>query len=263
MAAQLSPQHPHDAGRQADTTARAPQPGAVRALPSTAELYRALGATQRRLGAALRQIDALLIQDSLMKQEVVLLEEVAWKAREFAYHDELTGLPNRRLLRDHFDQAVARGARRHNQVAVLLLDLDGFKRINDALGHAAGDGLLQQVAMRLVRCIRTSDTACRLGGDEFLILLPELEGAECAVAAAEKIRAHLAMPFLIDGIAIKITTSIGIAIYPVDGEEYSELIRRADHAMYRDKARRPDPPSIVDGGSPGRAIAETRAHQLG
>ena len=263
MAAQLQPQRPRDDALEAGVTALAPRPRSTQSLPNAPELYRALAATQRRLGAALRQIDALLIQDSLMKQEVVLLEEVAWKAREFAYHDELTGLPNRRLLRDHFEQAVARGARRHNRVAVLLLDLDGFKRINDALGHAGGDGLLQQIAMRLVRCIRTSDTACRLGGDEFLILLPELEDAECAVAAAEKIRAHLAMPFLIDGSVIKITTSIGIAIFPVDGEEYSELIRRADHAMYRDKARRPDPPSIVDGGSPGRAIAETRARQLG
>jgi diguanylate cyclase (GGDEF)-like protein len=262
LAAQLRPQHARDAAPQVDTTARAPQPRSVHALPvhalpNAAELYRALAATQRRLGAALRQIDTLVIQDSLLKQEVALAQEAAAKARRFAYHDELTGLPNRRLLLDQFAQAVARGARRHGQVAVLLLDLDGFKSINDALGHAAGDALLRQVATRLVGCVRASDTACRLGGDEFLILLPELEDAESAVAAAEKIRAHLAIPFVINGAAIKITTSIGIAIYPVDGEEYGELIRRADHAMYRNKARGPAPPSI-DIDDDVRTIPATR-----
>jgi diguanylate cyclase len=255
LAAQLRPQRPRDVA-----TSRDPRPRSAQVLPTAAELYRALAATQLRLGAALRQIDALLIEDSLLKQEVHVLEEAAAKAHQFAYHDELTGLPNRRLMLDHFTQALARGARRHNQVAVLLLDLDGFKSINDVLGHSAGDALLQQVATRLVGCLRTSDTACRLGGDEFLILLPELEGAEGAVAAADKIRAQLALPYLIDNTAIKITTSIGIAIYPVDGEEYGELVRRADVAMYRDKARGPAPPSVVDGG--GRAIAGTRASAL-
>jgi diguanylate cyclase len=262
LAAQLRPQHPRDATPEVDATARVPWLRSAQALPNAAELYRALAATQRWLGAALRQIDTLLIQNSLLKQEVALVQEAAAKARQFAYHDELTGLPNRRLLLDHFNQAVARGARRHNQVAVLLLDLDRFKSINDTLGHAAGDTLLQQVAMRLVGCIRTSDTACRFGGDEFLILLPELEGEQSAVAAAEKIRAHLAMPYVINGAAISITTSIGTAIYPVDGEEYGELIRRADHAMYRDKARGQAPPRVMDVGDGVRAIAATRASVL-
>jgi diguanylate cyclase len=140
--------------------------------PSRADLFRALAATQRRLGAALRQIDALLIEGSQLKQTVTSLEESAIKARRFAYHDELTGLPNRRLLRDHFNQAVARGARQGTQIAVLFLDLDGFKNINDTLGHTVGDVLLKHVATRLVQCLRTSDTVCRFGGDEFLILLP-------------------------------------------------------------------------------------------
>jgi diguanylate cyclase len=230
-------------------------------LPTAVELCGDLAATQLRLGAALRQIDALLVKESLLEQQVLVLEEVVAKGRQFAYHDELTGLPNRRLMLDHFTQAMARGARRHNQVAVLLLDLDGFKSINDVLGHGTGDTLLQQVATRLLGCLRTSDTACRLGGDEFLILLPELEAAEGAVAAADKIRAQLALPYLVDDIAIKITVSIGIAIYPVDGEEYGELIRRADAAMYRDKARGPAPPSVVDGGGPRNR--RTRLSALG
>lgn len=132
-------------------TANASKP-IVAYAPSRAELSRALAATQRRLGAALRQIDALLIEGSQLKRTVTSLEESAIKARRFAYHDELTGLPNRRLLRDHFNQAVARGARRGTQVAVLFLDLDGFKDINDALGHSVGDVLLQHVATRLIQC---------------------------------------------------------------------------------------------------------------
>jgi diguanylate cyclase len=258
LAPQLSPQFASDAAPEVSATGRGSRPrfGHDR---TAAELYRALAATQRRLGAALRQIDTLRIQDSLLKKQVVLLEAAAATARQFAYHDELTRLPNRRLLLDHFNQAIARGARRHGQVAILLLDLDGFKSINDALGHTAGDKLLQQVATRITACIRTSDTACRFGGDEFVILLPELEGEQSAVAVAEKIRAHLTVPYFIDGTAIKITISMGIATYPVDGEEYAKLIRRADHEMYRDKARRAVPPSVSEGGAHVCPIAATRA----
>jgi diguanylate cyclase (GGDEF)-like protein len=131
-------------------------------------------------------------------------------------------------------------------VALVFLDLDGFKAINDALGHAAGDNLLQQVAARLTACIRASDTASRYGGDEFVVLLPEFEGCRCVVAAAEKIRAHVARPYVIDGIEIKITASIGMAVSPLDGEGYSDLMQVSDLAMYHDKARRPAPPSVLD-----------------
>ena len=116
-----------------------------------------------------------------------------------------------------FHQAAARAERQLSQVALLFLDLDGFKNINDALGHAAGDKLLKQVASRLTECIRTSDTACRYGGDEFAVLLPELEHHDSAMAVAGKICTHLARPYLVDGTAIQMTTSIGIAVYPVDG----------------------------------------------
>ena len=119
------------------------------------------------------------------------LAQAVAQARRFSHYDQLTGLPNRTLLLDRFNQAAARAARQRKQVALLFLDLDGFKSINDMLGHAAGDRLLQQVAARLTASIRTSDTACRYGGDEFVVLLPELECGESAVAACEKIRAHL------------------------------------------------------------------------
>jgi GGDEF domain-containing protein len=132
------------------------------------DLRFALAASRQHLGAALQQIDALLEQRSRLEQQLIRLAQAVAQARRHAHHDELTGLPNRALLLDRFKQAVALGARQQKQVALLFLDLDGFKSINDALGHAAGDRLLQQAAARLAACIRTSDTACRYGGDELI-----------------------------------------------------------------------------------------------
>ena len=148
------------------------------------------------------------------------------------------------MLLDRFTQAAARAARQRKLVALLFLDLDGFKSINDVLGHSAGDQLLQQVAARLTASIRTSDTACRYGGDEFVLLLPELDFVESAVTAAEKIRAHVATPYLVDGTSSHVTASIGIAVYPTDGMEFDELIKRADAGMYRNKASVPASASV-------------------
>jgi diguanylate cyclase (GGDEF)-like protein len=228
-------------------------------LPEAWEPDDALAASQRHLDAALRQIGALQRRDSLLRQEMARLGEAVEKARKFAYHDELTGLPNRRLLLDRFNQAVARGARQDKRVALLFLDLDGFKRINDALGHIAGDQVLQQVAARLAACIRTADTACRYGGDEFIVLLPELEGPEHAVAAAAKIRAHLgALPYVVDGAQIKLTASIGMAVYPIDGRAYRDLMRASDRAMYRDKGRDVAPQHVRELETRSRSTAPIR-----
>ena len=221
---------------------RAQRRGAL-ALPDAAVLRRAPAISGQKLEAALRLIDELRRQESLLKKKVAVLSEAVMQARKFAYHDELTGLPNRRLLLDRFNQAIARAARQHKLVALLFLDLDGFKIINDTLGHVAGDSLLKQVAARLSACIRTSDTACRFGGDEFVILLPELEGEESAAGAAGKIRTHLSTPYFIDGTEIEVATSIGMAVYPIDGNGYEDLLRRSDFAMYCDKARDPEKPS--------------------
>jgi diguanylate cyclase (GGDEF)-like protein len=185
----------------------------------------------------LGQIDALRKQDATLRQEMDRLAQAVLQARQFAHHDPLTGLPNRLLLLDRFKQAAARADRQHKHVGLLFLDLDGFKGINDAFGHTAGDGLLQQLATRLASCIRASDTACRYGGDEFVVLLSEIEGQESAVAAAEKIHTQLAQPYFVDGTAIEVTTSIGMAVYPVDGHECDELIQVSDLAMYRNKTR--------------------------
>jgi len=235
-----------DTAREAASAASDPaRPRLALASSDAAALRNALATGEQKLEAALRLVDEL---ESLFKQRVALLSEAVGEAvaqvRQFAYHDELTGLPNRYLLFDRFNQAIARAARQDKLVALLFLDLDGFKTINDTLGHVAGDSLLKQVAARLSACIRTSDTACRFGGDEFVILLSELETRESAAVAARKIRAHLAAPYRTGGTEIQIATSIGMALYPVDGKAYEDLLRQSDVAMYWDKARGPAKPSL-------------------
>ena len=153
----------------------------------------------------------------------------------FAQHDSLTDLPNRLLMNDLFTQAL-QAAKRHGTVlAVLYLDLDRFKHINDSLGHAVGDRLLQLVAKRLIECVRASDTVCRLGGDEFVIVLSEVAHAEDAAVCAEKILKNLRIPSVIDGQEMHISSSIGIAIFPGDGTEVEILLKNADSAMYEAK----------------------------
>jgi diguanylate cyclase (GGDEF)-like protein len=219
---------------------------AVAGPSDIAEVHRVLTAIRLRFGAALRQLDRLRRRDALLERENALLTEAVVKARRFAYHDELTNLPNRHLLLDRFNLAVALAERHNQHVAVLFVDLDRFKHVNDTLGHSVGDKLLQQVALRLVAGIRASDTACRYGGDEFVVLLSELDAKDGAVVVADNIRAHLAEPYLIDGAQITVTTSVGMAMYPVDAQAFSDLVQVADLAMYRDKARRPAAPNISD-----------------
>lgn len=157
------------------------------------------------------------------------------KMAYLAQHDYLTGLPNRMLLADRIDQAIAFAKRNHEQAAVLFLDLDRLKSINDSIGHFAGDQLLQSVARRLVSCGRQSDTVSRQGGDEFVILLPRLSHAENAGSHAEKILAAIAAPHEIAGKDVYIQASIGISTYPNDGEDAETLLKNADRAMYSAK----------------------------
>ena len=152
--------------------------------------------------------------------------------------DPLTRLPNRVLLRDRFAQAVATARRRTHRLALLFLDLDHFKQINDQMGHSAGDEVLQKVAQRLGRSVREADTVSRHGGDEFLILLTDVSQAADAAAIAGKLLAALNAPMRVANEDVHLTASIGISIYPDDGEDAAALISRADAAMYRAKQHR-------------------------
>lgn len=153
-----------------------------------------------------------------------------------AHYDALTGLPNRLLFLDRLNQAMVQAQRNERLVAVMLLDLDRFKAINDNLGHPMGDRLLRDVAGRLARCVREDDTVARLGGDEFTILLPEIRYIQDGAIVAQKILDELAQPFDLDGNEVFIGTSIGIALYPFD-EQLEILLRNADIAMYHAKER--------------------------
>jgi len=152
-----------------------------------------------------------------------------------AQHDVLTRLPNRTLFNDRLTQAISLAKREGNQLAVLFVDLDQFKRINDSLGHAMGDKLLRSVAGRLTSCVRRSDTVCRLGGDEFVVLLSEVTSAEAASASARKILRAIAAPHIIDNKSLDITVSVGGSIYPDDGQDAESLLGQADAAMYEAK----------------------------
>jgi diguanylate cyclase (GGDEF)-like protein/PAS domain S-box-containing protein len=152
-----------------------------------------------------------------------------------AYQDPLTELPNRALFRDRMKQATARADRAGTTVALLFLDLDNFKMINDSLGHAAGDDLLKQIAARMRLCVRDTDTISRQGGDEFLVMLTDLAGSEMVTPIVDKLMAQLQAPFEIDGTELTTSVSIGIASYPNDGEDFDALLKKSDTAMYRAK----------------------------
>jgi diguanylate cyclase (GGDEF)-like protein len=152
-----------------------------------------------------------------------------------AQHDFLTGLPNRMLLNDRVRQAIAVAPRHKKKVALLFLDLDGFKQINDSMGHLTGDKLLQSIATRLLECVRGSDTVSRQGGDEFVVLLSEVEDAEGAAITARRMLDKVGDLHFIDPHALHVTSSIGVSLYPDHGADAETLIQNADFAMYTAK----------------------------
>ncbi len=149
-----------------------------------------------------------------------------------AQHDALTGLPNRLLLNDRLDQAIAQARRSGSSLALMYLDLDRFKRVNDLMGHDIGDQVLRQAAQRLKACVRASDTLSRQGGDEFLIVLPDIDSPEAAIPVARKLLETLVTPFSLGDAEMVLSGSIGIACYPEDGSDADSLMRNADAAMY-------------------------------
>jgi diguanylate cyclase (GGDEF)-like protein/PAS domain S-box-containing protein len=168
-------------------------------------------------------------------RDVSAAQDVAAKFMHLAQHDTLTNLPNRVVLNDRIGHAIALGGRNKNQFYLLFIDLDNFKNINDSLGHAVGDLLLQEVAHRLVSCIRQSDTVSRQGGDEFVVLLSDCHQKEEASHITAKILSTVLMPFRLKEANLSISASIGISIYPQDGADVASLINHADAAMYQAK----------------------------
>jgi diguanylate cyclase (GGDEF)-like protein/PAS domain S-box-containing protein len=171
-----------------------------------------------------------------------------------AYHDALTGLPNRALFKDRLSQALAGARRRDRPLAVLFLDLDHFKLINDTLGHNVGDSLLQEVGKRLTSCLRGDDTVARVAGDEFTILLGEISQPEVAGRIAQKVIENLARPTPVDGHELYVTASLGVALYPTDGEDGDTLLKNADAAMYRAKELGRNNYQLCTPGMTSRAI---------
>jgi diguanylate cyclase (GGDEF)-like protein/PAS domain S-box-containing protein len=170
--------------------------------------------------------------------DITPIKESQQQVEHLAFHDGLTGLPNRHLLADRLNQAQALARRQGRSLAVCYVDLDGFKQVNDSYGHAAGDQLLREVARRLQRSVRVIDTVCRVGGDEFVLLLTQLEhGAECE-AMLRRVVAEIERPVILDdGRVAQVSATVGAAIFPRDGQQADMLLRNADRAMYEGKQR--------------------------
>src|ERR1700676_1170039 len=188
-----------------------------------------------------RKVTPIQDQDGSVTGAVVAFHDVsAAQARSLemshsAQHDVLTDLPNRVLFNDRLTQAIALAERQDKQLAVMFVDLDHFKKINDSLGHGIGDKLLQSVAGRLVNCVRRTDTVSRLGGDEFVVLLSQVEHEEDAAMSARKILRALAAPHIVDYKNLDISASVGVSTYPSDGPDAESLLNKADTAMYEAK----------------------------
>ncbi|MFC5769922.1 EAL domain-containing protein [Thauera sinica] len=185
---------------------------------------------------AITDHDGRLTNYAALFSDISEVKQNEQRIRDLAYFDPLTGLPNRRLLDDRLQVELAHASRQHGRVAVMFVDLDRFKRINDSLGHEVGDQLLVEVARRLCGCLREDDTVARMGGDEFVIVMSDADGPEGAAHAAGRMAAALRRPIVVDGRELVVTCSIGISFYPDDGEDSGTLIKNADVAMYRAKA---------------------------
>jgi diguanylate cyclase (GGDEF)-like protein len=189
------------------------------------------------------EIGAALIRDEkdnidgtvLVFRDVTQRKQQEQRLNFLAIHDSLTELPNRTLFNDRLTLALANASRREQKIAVMMLDLDRFKKVNDTLGHSVGDRLLKSVAERLLHVFRKGDTVARLGGDEFMVLLSDVSNVEAAVRAAERTLKAFKKAFDLKDRKIHITASIGIAIHPGDGEDAETLTKNADTAMYAAK----------------------------
>jgi diguanylate cyclase (GGDEF)-like protein len=182
-----------------------------------------------------------------LEREITKRKKAEGKLRLLATHDVLTGLPNRALLYDRFDTALANAQRKNKKVAIMSLDLDRFKTVNDTLGHDVGDKLLVSATGRLTSMLRKVDTVARMGGDEFVLLLWEVDQKDDAIKVAQKILEGFRQPFIIDEKKLNITVSIGVAIYPEDGKDIKDLLKNSDELLYRAKESGRDRYQLCDG----------------
>ena len=183
----------------------------------------------------IRDDDGAITQYAAVFSDISERKRTEERIKNLAYFDVLTALPNRRLFTDRLQMAIAHAHRHGSQLAIMFLDLDLFKRINDSLGHGVGDQVLCEVATRLVHCVREGDTVARLGGDEFVVLLPELDHLEDVAKLADRVICQVKQPLKVDEQELYVTASVGIAIYPEDGLTDETLIKNADTAVYRAK----------------------------
>jgi diguanylate cyclase (GGDEF)-like protein len=176
------------------------------------------------------------IWNSRLRKEIKARKAAERHIRHIATHDELTGLPNRNLMQDRLEQSLRQSERTQKPFSVLFLDLDGFKQINDDFGHNYGDELLVQASQRMKTLLRRSDTVCRHGGDEFVVILPTAVAVGSALAVARKLVVQLAKPYKVKKQQLEVSVSIGVAMYPAHGTDVQKLLRSADKAMYAAKA---------------------------
>ena len=186
--------------------------------------------------ATTRTAASLAMANARLLCKVAQLERLAAASRHGAFHDSLTGLPNRALLLERLNQALLLGMRTNMTAGVLMVDLDGFKAVNDRFGHRMGDLLLQQVAARVLGCIRASDTACRYGGDEFVIMVPQARGARETLAVNRKLAAQLSLPYQLGEHLVAVGANIGTAVFNGEATGCDALMHAADSAMYAAKA---------------------------
>jgi diguanylate cyclase (GGDEF)-like protein len=225
--------------------------------PYFAPVLNQIAAYQRFLGF----IDFVLLALMGIGMVALLLDderEVAVQAtveiEHLAYHDALTSLPNRLLFMDRLEVALAQAHRYEQKLAVLVIDLDRFKEINDSLGHSTGDLLLKQVTERLRKCVRQADTVARLGGDEFGVIIQKIEGFEDAAKVAQKVIDAVKMPYMLNGRELAVSASIGIGLFPDDGLDAESLVKNSDTAMYRAKDQNRDTYRFYESGMNARAL---------
>ncbi len=191
--------------------------------------------TPEIIGDVQRENEVLKRENQKLMRKLVSVSRRAVAANRMAHHDVVTGLPNRLLLIKRLQRAIAEAFQQQMLLALLFIDLDHFKEINDRFGHRVGDRLLSVVAARIAASVRADDVACRYGGDEFVVLLANIDDPAIAVGISQKIGEQIGRRYWIDGHVVQASASIGLAIYPSDGDGYEVLLSHADAAMYRSK----------------------------